>query len=113
MGSGKVSLIGIFDSFFVDVNRITLPCEAFCQVTNAYGKYQLKVEIRSLSNNEVVAETTTSNIEIPDRLLTANVIIPLPPFQFQDLGAYDFIVTANGDEIDRQRFSVIDRQGQP
>src|SRR4051812_16355168 len=109
-GSGKISLIGIFDSFFVDQNLITRPCEAFCQLTNAMGEYEISVQIRSLSNDEIVVQTSPSKIQIPDRLMIANVIIPLPPFQFQQIGAYDFIILADNEEIDRQRFSVINQQ---
>jgi hypothetical protein len=109
--TGSVSLIGIIEGFAVDEvaedGRVkTRAAEAFCQFTEACGQYSLSVEIHDLENAAIVAGAAGAMIEIPDRLMRANVIFPIPPLPLPHTGTYDFVIFANGLEIDRQQFSV-------
>jgi hypothetical protein len=108
--TASVSLIGIFDSFLVDDTLTTGRAEAFCQITEAEGRYEFAVEIQDLQNGQVIAEAQGVTIEIANRLMRANVIFPIPPMRLPSLGVYDFVILANGSEIDRQQFRVIPRQ---
>ena len=105
-GTGVVSLIGIFDNYSIDGDGLTPAVEAFCQITSACGEYNLTVEIHDLQTGNKVATGEGGKIEIEDRLMRANVIIPIPRIPFQHAGLYDFVVLANGNEIDRQKFGV-------
>ena len=103
--TGMVSLIGIFDGFGVGDNGATGPAEVFCRITEAQGKYKITVEIQELGAGAAVAGADGPDIEIPNMLATANVIIPIPPLPLHP-GQYDFVMFANGAEIDRQKFVV-------
>jgi hypothetical protein len=100
-----VSLIGIFEGFGVGSNNLTGAAEVFCRITEAHGKYQIAVEIQDLNTGTAIAGAEGPEIEIPNRLTTANVIIPIPPLPLPS-GQYDLVMFANKAEIDRQRFVV-------
>ena len=104
-GTHKLSLVGIFDSFFVGQGQATVRATAFLQITDAVGNYKLAVEIEDLATGDVVARSSSSEIAIDDPLLGANVIIPIPRLPLHP-GEYDLVVRANEDEIDRQKFKV-------
>lgn len=100
-----VSLIGLFDGFGVGNNGLTGVAEVFCRITEAHGKYQISVEIQELNKGTAIAGAKGPEIEILDRLATANVIIPIPPLPLRP-GEYDIVMFANRIEIDRQKFVV-------
>lgn len=107
-GTAKISLIGIFRRFVVfKIPVITKPFSAFLQITNASGKYDILVEVQDLQADEVIAEAKGLGIEISDRLKVYNVIIPVPGLPLKHEGLYDFVVSANGEEIDRQQFMAV------
>lgn len=107
-GTNKVSLIGIFQNFGLEtIPGETKKIEAFCQLTNAEGEYQLRAEIHDLQKDEVLARSEgLPPLTIPNRLLTANIIVPIPPLPIQHEGKFDFVLFANDAEVDRQTFSV-------
>ena len=107
--TGLVSLISVFNGFGVSKSGRSGPAEAFCRITEAVGKYRITVEIQDLTTGNAIAGANAGDIEISDRLLSTDVMIPIPPIPFQHPGQYDFVVFANGTEIDRQKFSVIFR----
>lgn len=104
--TGMVSLIGIFDGFGVGEHGLSGPAEAFCRITEACGSYRLTVEVQDLSTGNAIAGADGGDIDIDDMLSSANVVIPIPPIPFPHPGKFDFVVFANGVEIDRQQFSV-------
>lgn len=104
--TGAVSLIGVFDSFGVGEDLITGSAEAFCQITEAEGDYELTIEIHDLSTGSMIAKGEGITINIPNRLVRANVIVPIPAMKFSHTGVFDFVILANGEEIDRQQFNV-------
>jgi len=107
-GTGKISLIGVFRRFGLPrIPGRTRPFHAFIQLTNAQGVYDVVVEVRDLATDEVIAEASGPGIEIKNRLDVFNIIIPAPPLPIENEGAYDFIVFANRNEIDRQQFNAV------
>ena len=104
-GTGMVSLIGIFDGFRIGGNNLTGSAEVFCRITEAHGKYQITVEIQDLNSGVAIAGAEGPEVDIPNRLISANVIIPIPPLPLPP-GQYDLVMFANRAEIDRQKFVV-------
>ena len=103
--TGKVSIIGTFDSFFQEsFPGVGRPFMAFLQITDGVGRYEIVIEIHDLRENQVLARATGTGIEFPDRLTKMNLMIPVPPLPLPHSGVYDLVVFANGQEIDRQRF---------
>ena len=62
------------------------------------------IEIHDLSEDKVLAHAELSNINFPDRSHRVNLIIPVPALPLSHPGAYDLVVFANNQEIDRQQF---------
>lgn len=104
-GTGNVSLIGIFNRFL----HLTYPTRtrqfvAFLQIVNALGRYDIIIEIHDLGEDKVIARANAPGINIPDRLKTVNISIPVPRLPLTHPGKYDLVIFANGQEIDRQQF---------
>ncbi len=113
-GTGKISVIGVFDRFVLsEVPGVLRPFTVFVQLTNGVGRYEFSVEIHDLREDTVLARSPTVWAEWKDRLATVNLLIPVPPMQVQHLGAYDLVLLANGEEIDRQQFRVDQPPSQP
>lgn len=106
-GTGNVSLIGTFDGF---VQRAfpshTKPFTVFVQLTDGIGRYEVVIEVQDLRDN-IVNARANAGLEFPERLTKVNMMIPVPPLPLQHAGVYDFVVLANGQEIDRQQFRAV------
>jgi hypothetical protein len=103
--TGKVSLVGIFDRFAL--RRFPGPIRpftAFLQLTDGIGKYDITIEVHDLREDVVLARAPVVSLEFKDRAGKANLMIPVPPLHLKHAGGYDFVVLADGQEIDRQQF---------
>lgn len=106
--TGKASLIGIFDAFRLEtVPGHTRPVTAFLQLIEGIGSYILTVEVHDLQADTVIARATTVSVEFANRLQKRQVIIGVPPLPVAHAGIYDFVVLADGKEVDRQQFVVV------
>lgn len=106
-GTGKVSIVGTFESFHPQCRPIILKAfQVFLQVYGARGRYDVTVEIQELQNGDVLVTVSGLTIEIGDRLARSNIIIPIPSMQVSRSGEFDMVVRANGDEVARQQFSI-------
>jgi hypothetical protein len=76
----------------------------FLQLTDGIGKYRITIEIRDLNGDAVIARGGGPEIEFRDRFSRLEILIPLSGLPLPHPGPYDFIVFADGNEIDRQRF---------
>ena len=111
-GTGKVSIIGTFDSFFVlTFPGATAPFTAFLQMTDGIGSYVITVEVHDLQQDKILARADGPAIDFPNRSVKMNIGIPVPPLPVNHPGRCDFVVFADGQEIDRQQFEV--HQPQP
>jgi hypothetical protein len=84
----------------------TRPFTAFLQLSEGIGRYEIVVEIHDLRANQVLARAAGTGVQFPERLTMLNLTIPVPPLPLTHAGGYDLVVFANGQEIDRQKFSA-------
>lgn len=108
-GTGNVSLIGLFDAFVVrQIPGVTRPFTVYLHLTDGIEdhEYAITVELHDLSNGVIIAKATGPKVKWGDRLSRLNLFIPVPPLRIQHTGTYDFVVLANQQEIDRQKFGV-------
>ena len=104
---GRVSVIGIIDKLLMPNFPVkTRPLWAFLLLTDGVGRYDVVIEIHDLQQDKIIGRGMGIAIHFPERLYKMNVIIPLPALTLTHPGAYDFVVIANGSEIDRQKFSA-------
>jgi hypothetical protein len=105
--TGKVSIIGIFDNFGMPTfPGLTSAFTVYLQLTDGIGKYSISVELHDLVEDTIVGRAAIAEIEFQDRSQKANLMIPVPPLPLTHAGVYDFVVLADGQEIDRQQFSA-------
>lgn len=110
--TGKISIIGIFDSWnFPQFPHPTRPFMAFLQLTDGIGKYAVSVDVHDLEADQIIAQARIAEVVFPQRRIKVNLMIPVPPLPLQHAGSYDFVVLADGQEIDRQQFQAIQLSG--
>lgn len=106
--TGKPSLIGIIDDFYLaQVPGRTQPVTAYLQLTQGVGRYALTVEVHDLQADKVIARAQNAEVTFEDRLEKHDIVIPVPPLPVEHAGLYDFVVLADGKEVDRQQFRVV------
>jgi hypothetical protein len=106
-GTKNASIISIFTDFIVP----GVPCgiggfTVFVQLHDGIGRYGLTVEVHNLRDQTVIARSNRMEMAFDSRPNSHNVMIPVPPLPFKDVGAYDLVVFADNQEIDRQRFTL-------
>ncbi len=112
--TGKLSIIGIFEQFNVaSYPARTVPFTAFLQMTDGVGDYAITLEIRDLGNDTTLGRAAGPTIHFPDRRAKVNFFLPVPSLPMPHAGSYDFVVFADGQEIDRQQFNVRAIGGSP
>ncbi len=103
--TGRISIVGIFDVFAVnDFPGAIGPFTAYVQLVDGIGNYDVTVAVHDLQQDEVIAKTAPTRIVFPERLTRFNLVIPVPPLQLPHSGRYDFVVFADGEEVERQQF---------
>jgi len=105
--TGKISIVNMFNSFVVGkYPSATRRFSVFLQLTDCRNESQVTIEVHDLREDEVVARSPAMTVQSPEKLYVVNVIIPCPPIGVHHGGAYDLVVFADGQEIDRQQFHV-------
>jgi len=108
-GSGSVSLIAAFDRFeFSHFPSLSRAFEIYLLLIDGIGRYDLVVEIYDLRDGTILGRLPPIEIEWPERLARMTIIIPIAPIPLDHAGEYDIVVFADGQEIDRLKFSAID-----
>ena len=110
--SHHVSLINIFDTFQVPkFPGSTPPFKLFMQLVNGVGAYDITVEVRDLLEDKIVARAQICKLAFVDREAKANVNLTVPAIPMSHPGVYEFVVFADEQEIDRQRFIASSPEG--
>jgi hypothetical protein len=105
--TGKPSIIGIFGGFNAPAfPGQTAPFTAFLQLTDGIGEYQITIEVRDLQEDTIIGRAEAPPMNFPDRTTKLNCFIAVPPLPLTHAGRYDFVVLADGQEIDRQQFQA-------
>ncbi len=106
-GTGKVNLIGVVHKFvFPSLPAQTQPMTAYLQLVEGIGRYNITAEVWDLTTGQSLAQGQGAAVEFQDRLAVIQLLLPLPPLPLHHEGSFDVVVFANGQEIDRQKFTV-------
>lgn len=112
--TNKVSVIGIFDGWaFPHFPHSTPPFRVFLQITDGIGRYVLSVEVLDLQDYRIVAQARIEEIDFSERKSKVDLVISISPLLIPHAGSYDFVVLADGQEIDRQQFQATLTNGGP
>jgi hypothetical protein len=106
-GSGKISLIGIFESIsaarFPVVHR-TL--SVYAKLADAEGDYTIRLELVRLDDNHVVAQGTV-RAGFPDRMTPGELIMNLENIPLERPGRYEFRLHADDRWVASKTFTVV------
>jgi hypothetical protein len=106
-GTSKVDLIGVHDKLVVPrVPTQARPMTLFLQLVDWIGRYSITAEVIDLNTGHSLANGKGATFEFKDRLAVIQIILPLPPLPLQHEGSFDVVVFADGQEIDRRKFTV-------
>ncbi len=111
-GTGKISIIGIFNNWNVPhFPCVIRPFTASLDLTDGIGKSAMSVDVHDLQEDKIIAQVRIAEVDFPERMAKINLMIPVPPLPLKHAGRYDFVVLADGQEIDRQQFQVAQVSG--
>jgi uncharacterized protein DUF6941 len=106
-GTGKKSLIGIFDSIHPSELPVILPAMwIYARLSDAEGKYVFKAEMMHLEEDKVVGTAETNEVNAVERLGFVDLTLKLPGVPFEKYGKYEFQLYANGIYIGRSTLTV-------
>lgn len=106
-GTGKVSLIGIFEN----IQGANFPMAhtglaVYIKVTDAHGEYDLSLDLVRLDDLQLLGQGKV-HATADDRLSPAEWVFRLGVLGFERPGRYEFRLSANGQHVASKTFDVI------
>ena len=106
-GTGKVSLIGIFEN----INAASFPSvhpelSVYAKLTDADGEYVLRLELIQLEKARIIASGETT-ITPSDRMGSVELSFNLRNLVFQEPGLYEFRLSANAKHVGAKTLRVV------
>jgi hypothetical protein len=106
-GTGKVSLIGIFEN--INVARFPsmhgLLC-VYAKLTDAEGEYEIRLELVRLEDLAVIGRGALT-MTIANRMAAAELVFQLGGLVFERPGRYEFRLYANDKSVAIKSFNVL------
>jgi hypothetical protein len=106
-GSGKISLIGVFENIsaarFPVVHRAL---SVYAKLTDAEGDYTIRLELMRLEDSHVVAQGTLK-ATFADRMTPGELIFNLENLGLEKPGRYEFRLYADERFVAGKSFTVI------
>jgi hypothetical protein len=94
--SGKKTLVGLFDSMHPP--NVPFPAPPFCiyaRLSDAEGKYNFRVDIVHLEQDQKLGGVQVGEATAPDRLRFVDLVMQMPPGLPLTYGTYEFQLFAN------------------
>jgi len=112
-GSGKNSLIGVFEN--INVNREPTPenpilhpgLTLYAKITGAEGTYHWRFELVRLRDNHTLASGDIGDITYPDRLQANEMVVGIRLVPLFELGRYEFRLYADDRLVAFKTFDVL------
>lgn len=106
--TNKKSCIGIFHQ----IHGAKFPCRhgqlsIYANITEAEGKYVFDLLLVNLADGKVIGTGSTPELDVPDRLQTAELAFALQNVVFPQPGKYEFRLIANKELIAQKEVSVL------
>lgn len=106
-GTGKTSLIGIFE----EINTARLPARhpslaVYAKVTDAQGDYALRLQLVRLEDLMTIGEGR-AQVTVTDRRAPTEITFTLGGLVFERAGEYEFRLYANDRFVGQKSFGVV------
>jgi hypothetical protein len=106
-GTGKVSLIGIFENITaVQFPVVHRALSVYAKLGDAEGEYAIRLELVRLDDHQVVAEGTLRT-SFGDRMTPGELIFALENLGLERAGRYEFRLYANDRYVAGKSFTVV------
>lgn len=93
-GSGKKSLVGIFDTIHVSKFPTQRPMSVYVKLTDAEGFYKMEFRYVRVSSGEVLAKAE-GDVQVKSRIASSDFFFSFPPLPIPAEGRFEFQVWAN------------------
>lgn len=107
-GTKKKSLIGIFEN--IGANKfpfIHASLSVYIKLTEARGQYRFRLELVHLKTDKVIGQgEIPHNVDIPNPLMSHELVFNLRGIHFRDPGEYEFRIYANDRIFGQKTFYV-------
>ena len=108
MGTGKKSLIGIFEHILVE----KFPAQhyqlsVYVKFASAQGKCTFKLELEDLEKSQIIGKAFSPELSIPNKLDSYELAFNLVGFEFSHHGTYEFKIYANDKWFASKTFKVV------
>lgn len=113
-GTGKKTLVGVFDDMWSPSEPVNQRIGFFARMTDLEGKYVFVIKVvRIAAEGEIVVSAGNIQMEQPvtDRLMKLDLALNLPVV-FPNFGMYEFQVFANDIFIGRAVMNLRQQQGE-
>lgn len=109
-GSGKTSLIGIFEN----INATRFPTHhavlfVYAKLIDAQGDYEMRLELVRLEGLQVIGEGRL-RAAFADRMTPVEFVFQLAGLVFERPGRYEFRLYANDRYVGQKSFNVVEVQ---
>jgi hypothetical protein len=86
---------------------------AYVQLVDGIGRYTLTIEVRDLRDDVLLARMPSVLIEFSDRISKTALAMIMTPVRIPHPGLFDFVILADDDEIERQKFEAVYAKSTP
>ena len=108
-GTGKKSLIGIFDRVIVGKFPTQHSMSLYLKMTDAEGYYPLEIEYVYVNTGELLAKVV-GEMEAKDRTVSSDVHMPFQALPIPKAGRYEFRVKASNMFLGSAFMDAVQRQ---
>jgi len=107
IGSGKVSLIGIFASISADsFPAMHHALSVYANLADADGNYRFRLTLQRRDDGALLGEGGMDAVA-EDRLKPLELVFDLRGLVFERPGRYDFTLYANGRHVGTKAFEIV------
>ena len=102
-GTGKKSLIGVFDRFnFPEFPAQVQGFSFYARLTDVEGNYTFRIDVTDLEFDKVILSIDSSEALTPENVRYMDLVLTMPPVKFPRPGNYEFQLYANRVYIGRE-----------
>lgn len=111
IGTGKKSLIGIFENihFCGEPPWLHYRMSVYVKFNSAQGKYGFQIMLVDLGTDQIIGKASTPALNVPNKLESYELAFNLEDVAFQHDGKYEFRVYVGNDMFANKTFNVIKR----
>jgi hypothetical protein len=107
-GTGKISLIGIFENISAASFPVIHPAlSVYAKLGDAQGEYTIRLELIRLDDSHLVAQGTLKTA-FTDRMTPAELVFALQNLGLERPGRYEFRLHANERFVAGKSFTVVE-----